>query len=146
MAGFLGLKPQVVRIEGLFLRARCALAAAAEGGGAMKRWRLAMRDAGRLAREKPAYCRPMVDQIRATRAHLLGDDRSAELGLQRAAAGFAAADMHLAAAAARWRGGELTGGDEGRAQVAEARVWMRDQAIRRPDRMVALLAPGFKNT
>ncbi len=137
---------QVTRIEGLFLRARSALAAAAEGGGDAKRLRAAARDAGRLAREKAAYCQPMVDQIRAARAHLGGDDRSAEQGLRRAADGFTAADMHLAAAAARWRRGELAGGDEGRSQVAEAEAWMRDQEIRRPERMVAMLAPGFDAT
>ncbi len=137
---------EIARIEGLFLRARCALAAAAGTGDSGKRMHRAVRDAGRLAREKPAYCQPMIDQIRATRAHLLGDDGSAEAGLRRAAEGFDAADMRLAAAAARWRQGELAGGDAGRAQVAEAADWMRDQEISRPDRMVAMLAPGFKNT
>ncbi len=134
---------EIARIEGLFLRARCALAAAAEGGDSAKRLRLAVREAGRLAREKPAYAQPMVDQIRATHAHLDGDDGSAEQYLRRAADGFAAADMNLAAAAARWRWGELTGGDEGRSQVTDAEAWMHDQDIQRPDRMVAMLAPGF---
>ncbi len=134
---------QVARIEGLFMHGRCALVAAA-GGRRQQRLRAADRDARRLVAERAAYAVPMAQQIRATRAHLEGDRGAAELGLRRAADGFAAADMHLAAAANRWRWGELAGGDAGRARVAAAETWMRDQGIQRPERMVATLVPGFE--
>jgi hypothetical protein len=51
--------------------------------------------------------------------------------------------MHLYAACARRRRGQLLGGDAGRRLVEEADAWMSGQAIRRPDRMADLLAPGF---
>ena len=51
--------------------------------------------------------------------------------------------MQLFAAAARRRRGELAGGEEGAAAMAAADAWMRGQAIRRPERMAAMLAPGL---
>jgi hypothetical protein len=59
-----------------------------------------------------------------------------------AASRLAAIDMALFAAAARRAHGELTGGEAGRALVSEADAWMAAQAIRRPDRMARMLAPG----
>jgi hypothetical protein len=49
----------------------------------------------------------------------------------------------LSCAAARWRLGELVGGEEGRALVAWADSWQRSQAVRNPARMVALLAAVY---
>jgi hypothetical protein len=57
--------------------------------------------------------------------------------------GYAGLGMELNAASARWRLGELTGGEEGRALRGDAETWFRGQAIRRPDRFVDLVAPGF---
>ena len=135
---------QVARIEGLFLRGRCALAAAATTGDPRPLTAIAERAAGRLAREDAAYAQPMAQQIRATRAHLDGDRDAALLGLRRAQEGFQAVEMHLAAAANGWRWGKLTGGETGSQQVAAAEAWMRDQGILRPERMAATLAPGFE--
>ena len=135
---------QVARIEGLFLRGRCALAAAAAGADRGRLLRVAGRTAARIARENVAYGRPMVQQIRAVKAYLAGHPSAAEHGLRRAARGFEQAKMHLAAAAARWRWGGISGGDEGRSRVEAAREWMRGQGIRHPERMVAMLAPGFR--
>jgi hypothetical protein len=53
-----------------------------------------------------------------------------------------AADMHLYAAVARRRQGELLGGTEGKAVREEAEAWMVGQGIRNIERMTALLAPG----
>ncbi len=138
--GSLVTRVQVVRIEIYFLRGRCALAAAGDREG---RLRVADRAARRLAGEKAAYALPMVEQIRAALAHLAGDGRAAQLALRRAAGGFSNADMHLFAAANRWRWGQLAGDDQGRARLASAEAWMRDQGIQRPERMVAALVPGF---
>jgi hypothetical protein len=63
--------------------------------------------------------------------------------LARAVEAFEAIDLGLQAAAARRRLGELTGGARGRGLVEQADAWMRDQQIRNPARMTALLAPGF---
>ena len=61
-----------------------------------------------------------------------------------AAEGFEACGMELFAAATRRQLGRLLGGDEGRTLIARADTWMAGQAIRRPDRMTACLAPGFE--
>ena len=55
---------------------------------------------------------------------------------------FTATDMALHAAVARRRRGELLGGVQGAALLAEADAWMTGQAIRNPSRMAAMLAPG----
>jgi eukaryotic-like serine/threonine-protein kinase len=60
------------------------------------------------------------------------------------AEGFEAIGMELFAAATRRQLGRLLGGAEGRTPIARADAWMASQAIRRPDRMTACLAPGFE--
>ncbi len=42
----------------------------------------------------------------------------------------------------RRRPGELIGGDEGRAPGKASVAWMTEQGIRKPERMIAMLAPG----
>ena len=137
---------QVARIEMLFLRARCALAATAAGVTQDRPRREALRAAAKIAREKLHYGQPMVELIHAGLAQLDGDRAEATSGLQRAALGFEAVDMHLFAAATRRRLGELTQDEDGRDQVDKANAWMKRQKILRPDRMTAILAPGFART
>jgi len=74
-------------------------------------------------------------------AVLRGDLDAAVEGYRGAAAGFDAVDMMLPASAARWRLGELRGGDEGRALVGQASAALSAEAIVRPDRVVAMFAP-----
>jgi hypothetical protein len=50
--------------------------------------------------------------------------------------------MEQFAAAARWRLGQLTAGEDGARLVAEARSWLESQGVRNPARMVGMLAPG----
>ena len=68
---------------------------------------------------------------------------SRRANLEDAAARYAAAGMHLCAAATRRRLGVLLGGDAGHTLVAEADSWMTGQQIRNPQRMADLYAPGF---
>jgi hypothetical protein len=51
--------------------------------------------------------------------------------------------MALYAAAALRSRGKLLGGEQGRALSAQAEKWMQDQEILNPERMIAMLAPGF---
>jgi hypothetical protein len=81
--------------------------------------------------------------IQAGIARARGDLRGARANLEDAAARYAAAGMHLCAAATRRRLGVLLGGETGRTLVAEADSWMMGQQIRNPKRMADLYAPGF---
>ena len=51
--------------------------------------------------------------------------------------------MAIHAAATRHRLGELLGGEEGREMVDAARAVMLAQRIKSPDRVAAMLLPGF---
>jgi hypothetical protein len=57
-------------------------------------------------------------------------------------AAFDGLGTRLYADAARRRLGELLGGEQGRALVAQANSWMTGQNIHNPARMTAMLAPG----
>jgi hypothetical protein len=62
--------------------------------------------------------------------------------LKSAAEGLDAADMELYASAARWRQGEILGGEAGGQRVADSKAWMTAQSIRNPALLMRVLAPG----
>jgi len=145
---------QYSRINLTYLRARCALAAAAAGamgGGARaatgpEREALlasAERDARALAGERMPWSDPIALLVRAGVAALRGDDAAAEAGLAGAVPGFEAAGMALHAAVARRARGALLGGDEGRALATGADAFLTGQSVRDPARFAAMIAPGL---
>jgi hypothetical protein len=89
---------------------------------------------GLLARVQPKE--PALDDVRNSLAsgEAIAHLSAAETMLHQA-------DMRLFAAAARRRRGELIGGSEGRALIADADAVMGAQAILCPDRMTAILSP-----
>ena len=124
------------------LRARCALATAMVPTSESARLIAdAERDAHRMEVERMPWSDPLARLLRAQVALLRDDADGARQALEAAATGFDAADMALHAVVARWRLGELIGGDEGRGMVSTADAWMRGQNVKRPDRFVATLAP-----
>jgi hypothetical protein len=133
---------QNVRIELWNLRARSALARAAETGDRAL-VASALRDARRIDREAMPWARPLAELVRAGAHAACGDPAVACDLLARAERLFVAQDMALHAAVARRRSGELVGGDFGAGQIAAADAWMTGQGIRNPERMTAVLAPGF---
>ena len=137
---------QLFRIESRHLLARTALAAAAEVGAPGERvdvlLRAAERDARRIEREHVHWGDPLAALVRAAAAATRREMETAVRSAAAAEKGFDAADMALHAAVARRRRGELVGGDEGRALVAEADAWMAGQGIKNPARFAAMLAPG----
>src|SRR5262249_50333182 len=142
------LRVQMVRILAVSARARCALALAATlSDGSERRGLLgaAARDARALEREGLAFTVPYALLLRAGLAAATGDDARARALLGGAGPGFDGVDMKLHAAAARLQGGLLVGGDEGRARAAAARAWLAEQSIKRPERMAAMLVPGFRD-
>jgi hypothetical protein len=144
LQGSLLLRVQVVRIEALLLRARCALAAVGEmrepRPGLLEQ---AERDAQRARRERTPWGDALADLALAGVAAARGDDATARARLEAATVGFEAADMELHAAVARRRRGELLGGDAGRALVESADAWLRGQRIVSLERWLAMIAPGF---
>jgi len=145
---------QIYRIELLYARARCALAAgaaaarttaAAAGGGAGaardRNLRAAARDARAIERERAPWADPMVDLVRASIAAFGGDARAAAAGLGAASAGFTRAHMAIHAAAAARRLGEVEGGAAGEARIATADALLAAQGIVRPARVADLMAP-----
>jgi hypothetical protein len=127
----------------LHLRARMDIVLAAKGRRAA-RFRSALRDARRLERVALHWGAPSAALIRGAVAHATGDVARAREEVRAAMEGFARLGMELNAAAARWRLGELLDDEGGRVLRRDAETWFRGQAIRRPDRFVDLVAPGFR--
>jgi len=140
------LRVQANRIVAHYERGFCALAAAE----AMPRKRakllaIAEKDARVIAAERMAWADPFAELIRAGISAQRGDKAGATLALARAESGFSMADMHLYAASARRRRGELVGGGDGPLLVASADQRMRTEGIEHPARWAAMLAPGFSS-
>jgi len=140
---------QFFRLESWHLRARIAVARASEDGvGKAKQdelLRSAARDAHRLERAIDPWIQPLAVLIRAGIAANRGTASEAGRLLELAERELLGLDMALYAAAARRRRGQLLGGDEGAALVAEADGWMAGQDIKNPSRMSDMLAPGRWN-
>lgn len=140
------LRVQFNHVELLGLRARSALALATDPGQMRpKLLDVAERDAWRIAKKRLPFTAPLSWLIEAGVASLRGRADRAREELDRAIEGFTHLDMALYAAAARSRKGQLLGAGSGRDLTAAAEAFMRSQAIKRPDRIVAMLAPGFPN-
>lgn len=143
LAGSMVLRVQLIRAEGLHLRARCALALARTAPDPAPYLRSAARDAQRVAREHMPWSDPLADLVRAAVAAARGETEPAAELAWRALAGFEATQLAAYAAAARRQYGTLIGGEAGRAHVAQADAWMAAQGVVDPTRFAAMLAPGI---
>ena len=145
------------RIELRHLRGRAALSAAAASppdgaphgaSPADRRWnrralvRLALREADLIRRERLPIAGPFSALLRAGAARLDGNDEQAVAALGEAVRGFDHAGMEMYREAARWQYGALIGGDGGAALVSASRQWMAREGIKKPDAMMAVLAPA----
>jgi hypothetical protein len=144
----MNLQVQNFRVTLRHLRARCAIARAAQCGagaaGTIARaglLRLARREVGRLAREDVAWCAPLAASLDAGVSALDGDDARAIERLDAAARGYRGLDMHLHAAAADFKRGRMLGGEEGRLVLRRAEAWMIGEDVVRPERMAAMIIP-----
>jgi tetratricopeptide (TPR) repeat protein len=128
------------RIEMRFYRARVALAGATlrDGGAA----RAVLADARRLEREAAPWASALAQLLRATVTYMRGRTDEARTALAAAEAALHHCDMYLYAAAAQYRRGRITPGDEGPLLMERARQTMHAQQIVNPARVVNLLAPG----
>ena len=138
------LRVQANRIVAHYERGFSALAAAeALPRKKAKLLAIAEKDALVIAAERMAWAEPFAELIRAGIAAQRGEKASATLALGRAESGFSMADMHLYAASARRRRGELAGGEDGLRLAESADQRMRAEGIEHPARWAAMLAPGF---
>ena len=136
------LRIPMVKIEGLHLKGRSAIAAAI-GSRDKALIDSAERDAAGIEEEKVAWAQPLAFALRASVARLRGQDERAADMLDRAARGFERADLMLYARAAAYRRGELLAGDEGRELRETAETWMTGQGVRNVPRLLDVLVPGF---
>ena len=140
----LTLRMQVARIFSVHLRARTALAAAAESRSPRALLREADRSASQLEGERMEWALPFAALTRAAAAHLRGDDVRALAKLDEAILRLHQAGLGLFEAAARLRRGQLVSGDAGRAEARAADRWMRSRGVASSARTVAMMAPGFR--
>jgi hypothetical protein len=137
------LRMQMARILSVDLRGRTALAAAEACPNRTHFLQQATRAAAKIEGERMPWADPLATMLRAGVAAQEGDRGYAAALVARAIDGFRVADMALFMEAARRRRGELIGGAEGRALVDDANGWMAEQGVVNPDRLTAMLAPGF---
>ncbi len=137
------LRVQYVRADAHFVRARAALASAADPAIRAARCAEARTLAKRLAAERMPWTTALAEMISAGVASLEGQpDRAA--GFLRAALQSAeGAHMAIHAAAIRHQLGRLVGGEEGSELVAEASDAMTSQGICAPVRFANMLQPGL---
>jgi tetratricopeptide (TPR) repeat protein len=136
---------QHVRIDILQLRGRSAIAAAADGVDARAMLASARRIARQLTGERADWATALAVFIRACAAACESRSGEAVELLRWALQRFEAVDMNLFAAACRRRLGQLTGGSESRKKIEQADAWMARQGIKNPERMTAMMAPGFRD-
>ncbi|MFO0588753.1 MAG: protein kinase [Polyangiaceae bacterium] len=136
---------QLTRLEALHLRGRCALAlaAASQGDRRASLARDAERDARRMSKENEPWSAPLAALLLAGVAEVRGDTSLARACLLESTPGFETADMNLYATAARFRLGQIEGGDAGRALFVDADRWLREEGVTSPARFVGMLAPGW---
>jgi eukaryotic-like serine/threonine-protein kinase len=139
----LALRVEVTASRARSLRGRIAIAVASTASDPEPFLRSAERD----ARWLHDRCNPWVDPLASLQlagiARVRGQEDLARIGLEHAIAQFEATSTPLFAEVARRRLGETIGGDEGGVLVARADAWMNEHQIRRPERVAAVIAPGW---
>lgn len=96
-----------------------------------------------LDKEGMPWASAFAVYIRAASSRLMHELGRAERGLRDAAEAFDACNMVFYSAACRYRLGQMLGDRTGRALIAQAEESLRAQGIVRPDRIFAMMAPGF---
>jgi tetratricopeptide (TPR) repeat protein len=136
-------KVQMFRIVVYNLRGTVALAESARRPELLSQ---AARDARNLRSEGVPWALGLGMLLEAGLSAAKGDEAGALARYGHAALQLDEADMAFHAACARWRQGELMGGDAGRSLVGRAQAFAAAQAIRDPMRFRGLIAPAVKTT
>ncbi|HLK36444.1 MAG TPA: protein kinase [Polyangiaceae bacterium] len=138
------VRAALVRVCSAYERGLTAVAAAAAGHDRTRALRAAHGYARRLAREKAAYGRAMGLLLIAGAYAAEGEATRATEALERAVPALDAADLPYLAACARQRLGQVSGGDRRRELLAQSRAFFEAEGVVRPERCVAMTAPGFE--
>jgi tetratricopeptide (TPR) repeat protein len=130
------------------LRARAALACAAQSGDREKYLRVAERDADSMEKQYLGHAKGLARAVRAGIAMLRGDRNQAVTWLERALAVFGPYQMGAHIAAANARLGRLIEGDLGDQYRNAAEEWARQEEVRNPARLadVHIPFPGCDGT
>jgi len=134
------LRLHQVQWHSTYTRTAAWLGALGDGAREPARLRSAIRAACNRLGSDP-ISRPVPLLVNAELAVLRGDLDAAVKAYLGAADAFDAAGLSLFALAARWRRGEIVGGDTGRAQVDQVRAALSAEGCVRPDRVIAMLVP-----
>jgi len=105
---------------------------------------IARRAARKLEREDARWSNAVGRSLRAQIAVAEGRRDEAVTAFAAAAEALSAADLHLDAACARRARGLLLGGEEGRAEIAQAERWMASERIRAFRPMFATIVPAVE--
>jgi serine/threonine protein kinase len=136
------LQNHLIRVTMLNLRACCALGCAGEANEDGRRFAAeAERDGRRLARERMPWSDALAELVQASVAEARGRMADASDGYAAAVVAFEGADMPLHAAAALFRRAAVVGSRGARIE-SEALGRVEAQGTARPDRLLAMLAPG----
>jgi hypothetical protein len=98
-----------------------------------------------LERERVAWATPQAQLLRAAVARLRGRLDECVVALRAALGGFEAVEMRALAACTSIRLGRVLAGAEGQNLESRGMAALADQRIAAPERMLALLAPGFRS-
>jgi serine/threonine protein kinase/tetratricopeptide (TPR) repeat protein len=141
LRGSLLLHVHLVYLVAWDLRGRASVACAAKLQGTERKQRLAAVEtiAKRLGRQGYGVSDGFAAQLRTGVLTLRGQRDEAARSAEEAQRAFEGASMKLHAAASRWSQGVLLGNA---ARIDEARAVFEGEHVRRPERFVAMLAPG----
>jgi hypothetical protein len=137
---------ECLRILGLELRGRCAIAAAREDHSRREALLLdAELQLRKLAAEEAQWAHGLAAILRSGVAAVRGGPQAPAtlFELCQAETLLRASDMMLLAMAVRRRRGQLLGGTQGGELFTTAQKWMQEQGIVNPARFTAMLVPGF---
>jgi hypothetical protein len=132
-------RSQLTRIAFLISRGTSAVLAARTARDPRPHLALARRDARRLRRERWPYAEGYAAVMVGAADYLEGKTESGIAHYTRALALFETTEMSQLAAAAKRKLGELTGGDKGRALVAEADLMFQTLRVKDPIRTTCMM-------
>lgn len=137
------LAAAMAKAEFWLWRGACAVAGATAASNPAPLLAVAHRNAARLIKHPSVFARAYGHLTRAGAGALEGDQDAAVADLRRAIDLAASRSMGTHVATAQARLAAIIGGSEAEALTAESNAYMEREGIVRPERFIAMVAPGF---